>query len=93
MTGFVHVQLDRVMFLVSLPALVLLIILGVTSFKFIMKKMGAHWLTLHKTIYLIAILSWSHVFMQVRSSYADAVLFGSLTLLLLLVRLFRRHRG
>lgn len=85
--------IERPYILVSLPAFVLLIILGVTSFKFIMKKMGAHWLTLHKTIYLIAILSWIHVFMQVRSSYADAVLFGSLTLLLLLIRLFRRHRG
>ncbi len=73
--------------LVSLPAVVLLIMLGVTSTQAMMKKLGKNWLLLHKSIYLIAILAWLHVLMQVRSSYVDAVVFGCLVLFLLVVRL------
>lgn len=83
--------IERPYILVSLPAFVLLIVLGITSFKFMIKKMGSYWVPLHKMIYLIAILCWIHVFMQVRSSYADAVVFGVLTFLLLLLRLFTRR--
>jgi methionine sulfoxide reductase heme-binding subunit len=83
--------IERPYILVSLPAFILLIILGITSFKFMIKKMGSYWVPLHKAIYLIAILCWIHVFMQVRSSYTDAVIFGVLTFLLLLLRLFTRR--
>src|SRR5688572_1393546 len=74
--------------LLTLPALVLLILLGVTSTKNMMRRLGKHWQRLHKSIYLIVILAWLHVFLQVRSSYADAVFFGSLTLLLLGIRFY-----
>jgi methionine sulfoxide reductase heme-binding subunit len=78
--------IKRPYILVSLPAVVLLIALGITSTQGMMKRLGKKWLSLHKTIYLIAILAWLHVLMQVRSSYFDAVFFGLLVLLLLIVR-------
>ena len=68
--------------------MILLIILGVTSTKGMMRKLGKNWVKLHKGIYLVAILAWVHVLLQVRSSYADAVLFGMLTLALLGIRIF-----
>jgi methionine sulfoxide reductase heme-binding subunit len=78
--------IKRPYILVSMPAVILLIALGVTSTQGMMKRLGKKWLSLHKTIYLIAILAWLHVLMQVRSSYFDAVFFGMLVFLLLAVR-------
>jgi sulfoxide reductase heme-binding subunit YedZ len=74
--------------LLTIPAVILLIALGVTSTQAMMRRLGKNWVKLHKSIYLIAILAWLHVLLQVRSSYADAVLFGVLTALLLGVRLY-----
>jgi sulfoxide reductase heme-binding subunit YedZ len=79
---------ERPYILVTIPAVILLIALGVTSTKAMMWKMGKNWLRLHKSIYLIAILAWVHVFMQVRSSYFEAVLFGVFTVFLLGVRFY-----
>lgn len=84
---------ERPYILVSLPAFLLLIALGVTSISSIMRKMGSNWLRLHKSIYLIAILSCVHVWMQIRSSYAEALLFVGLTSMLLLLRIWRRYRA
>lgn len=74
--------------LLTIPAIILLILLGATSTKAMMRKLGKNWVKLHKSIYLIAILAWLHVLLQVRSSYADAVLFGALTTLVLGVRVY-----
>ena len=74
--------------LLTIPAVILLIALGATSTQTMMRRLGKNWVKLHKSIYLIAILAWLHVLLQVRSSYADAVLFGVLTALLLGVRLY-----
>ena len=79
---------ERPYILVTIPAVILLIALGVTSTKAMMRKLGKNWVRLHRFIYLIAILAWVHVFMQVRSSYFEAVLFGVILLALFLSRLY-----
>jgi methionine sulfoxide reductase heme-binding subunit len=79
---------ERPYILVSIPAVMLLIALGITSTNAMMRRMGKNWLRLHKSIYLIAILAWVHVLMQVRSSYFEAVLFGVILLALLLPRVY-----
>lgn len=80
--------IKRPYILLTLPAVLLLILLGITSTQTMMRRLGKHWQRLHKSIYLIVVLAWLHVFLQVRSSYADAVLFGTLTLLLLGIRFY-----
>jgi sulfoxide reductase heme-binding subunit YedZ len=79
---------ERPYILVTIPAVILLIALGVTSTKAMMRRLGKNWIRLHGCIYLIAILAWVHVLMQVRSSYFEAVLFGVILLALLLPRLY-----
>ena len=74
--------------LLTIPAVILLIAMGLTSTKSMMRRLGKNWVKLHKSIYLVAVLAWLHVLLQVRSSYYDAALFGVLTALLLAVRLF-----
>lgn len=85
---FAKEVVERPYILVTVPAVILLIALGVTSTQAMMRRMGKNWLRLHKGIYLIAILAWVHVFMQVRSSYFEAVLFGVIFLMLLAPRLY-----
>jgi len=79
---------ERPYILITIPAVILLIALGVTSTQATMRRLGKNWIRLHKCIYLIAILAWLHVFMQVRSSYFDAVLFGVILLVLFLSRVY-----
>jgi sulfoxide reductase heme-binding subunit YedZ len=74
--------------LFTLPALALLIALGITSTQGMMRRLGKNWRRLHNSIYLIAVLAWLHVFLQVRSSYQDAVFFGAAVVMLLGVRLY-----
>ncbi len=61
--------------------------LGFTSNNKAVRALGRNWRKVHKLIYLIAVLAWVHVFWQVRSSYFDAVLYGTLILLLFYPRL------
>ena len=79
---------ERPYILVTIPAVILLILLGITSTQGMMRRLGKNWSRLHKTIYLIAILAWVHVFMQVRSSYVEAALFGAIILFLLGIRFY-----
>lgn len=79
---------ERPYILVTIPAVILLIALGITSTKAMMRRLGKNWIRLHRCIYLIAVLAWVHVLMQVRSSYFEAVLFGVILLSLLLPRLY-----
>lgn len=74
--------------LFTLPAVALLIALGITSTQHMMRRLGKNWRRLHSSIYLIAILAWLHVFLQVRSSYQDAVFFGVAVVALLGIRLY-----
>ena len=85
---FAREVVERPYILITIPAVILLIALGITSTQAMMRRLGKNWLRLHKSIYLIAILAWVHVFMQVRSSYFEAVLFGGILLALLLPRIY-----
>ncbi len=89
---FASELLKRPYILFTLPALVLLILLGVTSTQGMMRRLGKHWRRLHSSLYLVAILAWLHVFLQVRSSYQDAVLFGVAVAALLAIRVYWKLR-
>jgi sulfoxide reductase heme-binding subunit YedZ len=78
---------------VGFPAIIILFVLGVTSTKKMMRRLGKNWLKLHRLVYLVLFLAWIHVLWQVRSSYFDAVLYGALMVVLLGVRWFwARHK-
>lgn len=70
------------------PAVAILIVLGVTSTKAMMRRLGKRWVALHRLIYLAVLLAWIHVLWQVRASYQDAVIYGVITAILLGVRLW-----
>ncbi len=95
MGRFVAELVKRPYIMAGFPALVILVLLGITSTQAMMRRLGKSWGRLHSLIYLAAFLAWVHVLWQVRASYQDAVVFGVLTAVLLGVRLYwwlRRKR-
>jgi sulfoxide reductase heme-binding subunit YedZ len=82
---------ERPYITIGFAAFVLLIPLGLTSFQAAKRKLKRNWKRLHRTVYLINILAVIHVIWIVRSSYFDAVLYGSLVFILLLYRLLHKY--
>jgi len=92
-TLFAAELVKRPYILFTLPAVCLLFLLCITSTKSMMRRLGKNWQRLHNSIYLIAVLAWLHVFLQVRSSYQDAVVFGAGVGVLLGIRLYWKLFG
>ncbi|MBU2887535.1 sulfoxide reductase heme-binding subunit YedZ [Gilvimarinus agarilyticus] len=74
------------------PAVLILIALGATSTKAMMRRLGKRWQSLHRLVYVALGLAWVHVLWQVRSSYFEAVIYGILAALLLGYRLYWRQK-
>lgn len=81
---------ERPYIMAGAPALLILILLGATSTRGMMRRMGKYWQRLHRWVYLALILAWAHVLWQVRSSYFEAVVYAIIVLLLLGIRLYWR---
>ncbi len=81
--------LERPYISVGAVAFLLLIPLGITSFKFVMKKMGRSWMLLHRSVYVVAILVFVHLLWQVRSDYLEVIVYGALLALLFIARLIK----
>ena len=82
---------ERPYITVGFIAFVLLLPLGFTSFQAAQRKMGRNWKKLHKIVYAINVLAVLHILWVVRSSYFDAVLYGSLVLICLGYRMLRKY--
>ena len=68
-------------------AWLLLIPLAVTSTKGWQRQLKRQWKSLHKLVYLIAILCVIHYLLQIRSSWFEPTLYAALTLVLLMQRI------
>ena len=80
---------------VGFAAFVMLIPLGVTSTRGMMRRLGKNWVRLHRLIYPLTILAWIHFLWQARSSIGIMVAYGTVLSALLLLRVWwalRKHR-
>lgn len=75
-------------------AFTILLALAITSFRWWKVKLGKNWKRLHRLVYLASILILLHYafgqkgdVMQLRGNLAQPVIYGSITMLLLLMRL------
>ena len=91
--GILKDVLKRPYITVGFAAFVLLVSMGITSTRGMMKRLGRNWSRLHKSIYAVAGLVWIHFLWQARSSIAAMVFYGVLLLVLLSVRLFWKWRS
>lgn len=81
--------LERPYITVGFVALLILLALGVTSPKSMLRKLGRYWRPLHRLVYMAAILSVVHLTWILRTDIFDAVFYGTLLLLLLGYRLWK----
>ena len=80
---------ERVSIFAGVPAFVGLILLGVTSNVWSMRKLKSNWGKLHKLIYLIGGLAVFHVFLQIRSDATEAISYLVILCFLLGYRVWR----
>ena len=77
-----YISLGAIGYLLMLP-------LGVTSFKALMKHMGRNWIRLHRLVYVIAVLVLIHYYWQIRSDYGEVFIYACLLALLFLMRVLK----
>jgi sulfoxide reductase heme-binding subunit YedZ len=70
-------------------ALLLLIPLAVTSTNAMMRRLGRRWQTLHRLIYVIAILAVWHFWWQVKKDIREPLIYAAIIAVLLGYRLWR----
>ncbi|MFK0571190.1 sulfite oxidase heme-binding subunit YedZ [Endozoicomonas sp.] len=68
-------------------ALSILIVLGITSTKKMMRRLGKQWGRLHRLVYVAAILAVIHFLWLVKSDYTEPLFYGLALVLLLIFRL------
>jgi sulfoxide reductase heme-binding subunit YedZ len=73
-------------------ALLMLIPLAVTSTNRMMRRLGRRWQTLHRLIYVIAILGVWHYYWQVKRDVREPLIYAAILAVLLGYRLVRRAR-
>jgi methionine sulfoxide reductase heme-binding subunit len=82
---------ERPFITIGFAGFILLTLLALTSFNAAQRKLGRNWKRLHRLTYAASILGVLHVVWIVRSSYFDAVLYGTLVIVLLGYRLLRKY--
>jgi sulfoxide reductase heme-binding subunit YedZ len=82
---------ERPYITIGFAAFVLMLPLGLTSTHWAQRKLKRNWKRLHRVVYAINILAVIHVLWIVRSSYFDALLYGSLVFILLLYRVLHKN--
>ena len=85
--------LERPYITVGFSAYLILLALGITSPKFMVRKLGKNWKRLHKLVYLAAILGVLHLLWILRLDIGPAVFYGALVAFLLGYRAWISLRG
>ena len=81
---------ERPYITVGFLAYVILFLLGITSTKSMVRKLGKNWKRLHKFIYIASILAILHLLWILRTDITEAVIYGVVLATLLGYRVFRR---
>ncbi|NDY83121.1 sulfoxide reductase heme-binding subunit YedZ [Orrella sp. NBD-18] len=84
--------LKRPFILVGALAFLGLTLLGLTSTKGWMRRLGRHWQTLHRLVYLITLLAILHYYWHKsgKSDYSTVLIYAAVASFLLLWRIYRR---
>jgi sulfoxide reductase heme-binding subunit YedZ len=83
---------ERPFITLGFSALLLLIPLAVTSTNAMMRRLGKRWKTLHRLIYLIAVLAVCHYWWQVKADIREPLLYATIVAVLLGWRVWKRRR-
>jgi sulfoxide reductase heme-binding subunit YedZ len=78
--------------IVGFISFILLLPLVITSTKKMQKRLKKRWVTLHKLVYVIALLALLHIVWQIRSDFSQALIYGVILAWLLGYRLYKREQ-
>jgi sulfoxide reductase heme-binding subunit YedZ len=78
--------------LVGFVAFLLTVPLVVTSNNHMKKKLKSHWKTLHKTVYLVAILAVLHFLLLVKKDLTEPFYYAAILLLLFSIRIYFKYK-
>lgn len=81
---------ERPYITVGFSAWLILVALGITSPKFMLRKLGKNWKRLHRFVYLAGILSIIHLLWIQRTDLIEVFIYGGILALLLGYRILRR---
>jgi sulfoxide reductase heme-binding subunit YedZ len=82
--------LERPYITVGFAAYLIILALGVTSPRAMVRRLGKNWKRLHKLIYLAAVLALIHLLWILRTDIQEVVLYGGILAVLLGYRVFRK---
>jgi len=77
---------------IGFAALLILIPLAITSTNKMMRRLGRRWQTLHRWVYVVAILGVWHYYWQVKRDVREPLVYAAILAVLLGYRLVRRMR-
>lgn len=72
--------------ILGITAYCLLLPLAFTSTASMMRRLGRHWSSLHRLIYLITVLGVTHFFWLTKSDYKEPIIYAVIALVLLAFR-------
>ena len=78
---------------IGFTALMLLVPLAATSTNGMMRRLGKRWTSLHRLVYVIAILGVWHFYWQVKRDVREPLLYAGILAILLLYRVGRAVRA
>jgi len=81
--------LERPYVTVGFSAFIILVVLGITSPKSMVRKLGKNWKRLHRLVYVSVVLVMVHMTWILRSDFGEALLYGTIVFALLAYRLVR----
>lgn len=84
--------LERPYITVGFSAFLILVALGVTSPKAMVRKLGKNWKRLHRLVYVAAVLGMVHMVWILRSDFGEALLYGIIISGLLVYRVVHHLR-
>ncbi len=83
---------ERPYVMAGMAAFSLLLSLALTSTRASMKRLGSRWISLHRVVYVAAVLAVVHHFWLIKADYRPAIVHGSILAALLAARLLWRAR-
>ncbi|MDB3992443.1 sulfoxide reductase heme-binding subunit YedZ [Gammaproteobacteria bacterium] len=82
--------LERPYITIGFAAYLIILALGVTSPRAMVRRLGKNWKRLHKLIYLAAVLALIHLLWILRTDIQEVVLYGGILAVLLGYRVLRK---
>ena len=84
---------ERPYITIGFLAYIILFSLGVTSTDSMVRRLGRNWKRLHKLIYLASVLAIIHLLWILRTDITEAIIYGTLLIILLGYRVFRKLKS